>query len=130
MMPKVKFEDLSETQQAAFHNMDDHNLFVLYNALRTVVNGGVCKPKLEICAHCPVKGMTVRKVGYGGPMACSLIELEAASRGRYVVLTLMEDTGCDQCGRMMMPGEKYIKVPQYGYRTLNFCLSCVESSQP
>jgi hypothetical protein len=129
MSRRKKFEELSETQKAAFHNMDDHNLFVLYNALRTVVRAGACKAKLEICAHCPVKGMTVRKVGYGGPMACSLIELEAASRGRYVVLSLLEETGCDQCGRMMKPGEQYIQVPQYGYRTLNFCMNCVEKSQ-
>ena len=129
-MPTKRFEELSETQQAAFHNMDTHNIFVLHNALRTVVSGGACRPKLEICAYCPVKGMTLTRVGYGGPMACSLIELEAASRGRYVVLTLMEDTGCDQCNRMMRAGEKYIQVPQYGYRTLNFCIGCVEKSQP
>jgi len=124
-----KFEELPEHQQAAFHNMDKHNLFVLHNALRTIVRGGACKPKLEVCNHCPVKGMTVGKVGYGGPMACSQIELEAASRGRYVPVKALERITCDQSGELIMPGEMYVQVPQYGYRPLNFCMRCVETSQ-
>jgi len=127
---KVKrFEELSEFQQAAFHNMDNHNLFVLHNALRTIVRGGACNPKLEVCNHCPVKGMTVSKVGYGGPMACSQIELEAASRGRYVPVKALEGTRCDQNGEVIKPGDMYVQVPQYGYRPLNFCMRCVEMSQ-
>ena len=128
-MKAKKFEELSEHQQAAFHNMYKQNLFVLYNALRTVVRGGICKPRLEVCNHCPIKGMTIGKVGYGGPMACSQIELEAASRGRYVPVTALEGARCDQDGRVIAPGDMYVQVPQYGYRPLNFCMKCVETSQ-
>ena len=128
MKPK-KFEDLPEYQQAAFHNLDKNTLFAFHNALRLVARGGTCKPRLEVCSHCPVKGMTVNKVGYGGPMACSQIELEAASRGRYVAVKALEETRCDQGGELIKPGEMYVRVPQYGYRPLNFCMKCVEGSQ-
>lgn len=128
-MKAKKFEELSEHQQAAFHNMDKHNLFVLHNALRVIVKGGTCKPRLEVCNHCPVKGMTLSKVGYGGPMACSQIELEAASRGRYVSVKALEKITCDQNGEAIEPGKMYVQVPQYGYRPLNFCVKCVETSQ-
>jgi len=124
-----KFEELSEHQQAAFHNMDKHNLFVLHSALRTIVRGGACKPRLEVCRYCPVMGMTVNKVGYGGPMACSQIELEAASSGRYVPVKALEEIRCDQGGELIKPGEMCVQVPQYGYRPLNFCMKCVEASQ-
>ena len=129
MKGEKKFEELSEAQKAAFHNMDKIDLFVLHDALKTIVKHGLCKPKLEICKGCPIKKMTVNKVGYGGPMACSLIMLEASSRGRYVTLTVMEETECDQCGRKMKPREQYVQVPQFGYRPLNFCIKCVEMSQ-
>jgi len=129
MKGEKKFEELSETQKAAFHNMDARNLFVLHDALKTIVRNGLCKPKLEICKGCPIKKMTIAKVGYGGPMACSLIMLEVSSRGRYVPLFVVEDTVCDQCGRVMKPREQYVPVPQFGYRPLNFCLQCVEMSQ-
>ena len=129
MKGEKKFEELSETQKAAFHNMDKINLFILHDALKMIVKRGLCKPKLEICKGCPIKKMTVNRVGYGGPMACSLIMLEASSRGRYVPLTVMEETECDQCGRKMKPGERYVPVRQFGYRPLNFCIKCVEMSQ-
>jgi len=129
-MGKVKrFEELSEAQQAAFHNMPTSDLFVLHDALRTLIRGGVCKPKLEICNACPVKRMTLSRVGYGGPMACSLVMLEAASRGRYVPLTAVEETVCDQCAETIPPRSRYVQVPQLGYRALNFCMRCVEGSQ-
>lgn len=128
-MKTKKFEELSEFQQAAVHNLDKHTLFLLHNALRTISKSGVCKPRLEICSHCPVKGMAVIKVGYGGPMACSLIELEVASRGRYLAVTSLQDTECDQCGALIKAGMRCISVPQYGYRALNFCIKCVEKSQ-
>jgi len=129
MKGERKFGDLSETQKAAFHNMDNINLFILHDALKTIVKRGLCKPKLEICKGCPIKKMTLTRVGYGGPMACSLIMLEASSRGRYVALTVMEETECDQCGKKMKPREQYVQVPQFGYRPLNFCIKCVETSQ-
>jgi len=129
MKGEKKFEDLSEAQKAAFHNMDNVNLFMLHDALKAIVKRGLCRPKLEVCKGCPIKKMTVSRVGYGGPMACSLIMLEAASRGRYMPLTALERIGCDQCGNYVEPGEKYIQVPQFGYRPLNFCIKCVEMSQ-
>lgn len=129
MKGEKKFGDLPETQKAAFHNMGRHSLFVLHDALKTVVKRGLCKPKLEICKGCPIKKLTIAKAGYGGPMACSLIMLEVASRGRYVALFVMEETECDQCGRKMKPGEQYVPVPQFGYRPLNFCMRCVEAGQ-
>jgi len=129
MKGEKKFGDLSEAQKAAFHNMDTRNLFVLHDALKTIVRNGLCKPKLEICKGCPIKKMTIAKVGYGGPMACSLIMLEASSRGRYVALTALERIECDQCGGSVPLGGKYVQVPQFGYRPLNFCLHCVEMSQ-
>ena len=124
-----RFEELSEAQKAAFHNMDTPTLFRLHNSLKVLVEGGVCKPKLYICAQCPFKKETVRLVGYGGPMACSLIMLEAASRGRYVPITAVEEVVCDQCGRRIPPKGVYVKVPQMGYRDLNFCVQCVERSR-
>ncbi|MBU0598834.1 hypothetical protein KKF61_07680 [Patescibacteria group bacterium] len=129
MKGEKKFGDLSETQKAAFHNMDNINLFILHDALKMIVKKGLCKPRLEICKGCPIKKMTVNRVGYGGPMACSLIMLEAASRGRYVVLTTMDGVECDQCGAGIPPGGNYVQVPQFGYRPLNFCVHCVEMSQ-
>ena len=128
-MKVKKFEELPDHQQVAFHNLDKRELFVLHTALRALVKGGACKPKLEVCNHCAVKGMTVNKVGYGGPMACSQIELEAASSGRYVSVRALEETRCDQNGEVIKPGDMYVQVPQYGYRTLNFCMKCVEKSQ-
>ncbi|HUV34787.1 MAG TPA: hypothetical protein VMW22_07625 [Candidatus Desulfaltia sp.] len=109
--------------------MDKRSLFVLHDALKTIVKMGVCKPKLEICNHCPVKNITVNQVGYGGPMACSLITLEAASRGRYVPFTAIEELICDQCSETIPPRSQYVQVPQFGYRPLNFCMKCVEKSQ-
>jgi len=129
MKGEKKFGNLSEKQKAAFHNMDTHSLFVLHDALKMIVKRGLCKPKLEICKGCPIKKMTIAKAGYGGPMACSLIMLEASSRGRYIPLFVMEETECDQCGRLMKPREQYVQVPQFGYRPLNFCIQCVEASQ-
>ena len=129
-MSKVKrFEELSETQKAAFHNLNTPDLFVLHDALKTIIRYNTCKPKLEVCNPCPVKKMTVTRMGYGGPMACSLIMLEAASRGRYVPFTAMEELICDQCSETIPPGRQYVQVPQLGYRPLNFCMKCVEKSQ-
>ena len=129
-MSKVKrFEELSETQKAAFHNLNTPDLFVLHDALKTIIRYNTCKPKLEICNHCPVKKMTVTRMGYGGPMACSLITLEAASRGRYVPFTAIEELICDQCSETIPPRSQYVQVPQFGYRPLNFCMKCVEKSQ-
>ena len=129
-MSKAKrFEELPEAQQAAFHNMNTPDIFVLHDALKTLIRSNVCKPKLEICNHCPVKKMTVNRVDYGGPMACSLIMLEAASRGRYVSFTAIEELICDQCSETIPPRSQYVQVPQFGYRPLNFCMKCVEKSQ-
>lgn len=124
-----KFEELSEHQQAAFHNMASGDLFTLHDTLRAVVKGGSCWPRLEGCNFCPVKRVAVGKVGYGGPMACSLIELEAASRGRYVPVKAVEGIICDQGGEAIKLGDWYVKVHQYGYRPLNFCMKCVKVSQ-
>jgi hypothetical protein len=55
--------------------------------------------------------------------------LEASSRGRYILLTALERIGCDQCENYVESGGKYIQVPQFGYRPLNFCIHCVEMSQ-
>ena len=129
MKGEKKFEELSETQKAAFHNMDRINLFILHDALKTIVRNGLCKPKLEVCKGCPIKKMTISRAGYGGPMACSLIMLEASSRGRYVALSALERVKCDQCPKSIPPGEPYVQVPQFGYRPLNFCMRCVEMSQ-
>ena len=129
MKGEKKFENLSETQKAAFHNMGKISLFMLHDALKTIVRNGLCKPKLEICAGCPIKKMTISRAGYGGPMACSLIMLEASSRGRYVALSALERVKCDQCPKSISPGERYVQVPQFGYRPLNFCMKCVEASQ-
>ncbi len=129
MKGEKKFENLSETQKAAFHNMGKISLFMLHDALKTIVRNGLCKPKLEICKGCPIKKMTIKRVGYGGPMACSLIMLEASSRGRYVSLSALERVKCDQCPKHIHPGEPYVQVPQFGYRPLNFCMKCVEMSQ-
>ena len=129
MKGEKKFGDLSEAQKAAFHNMDKATLFMLHYALKTIVRNGLCKPKLEICKGCPIKKMTISRAGYGGPMACSLIMLEASSRGRYVRLTAIERMECDQCGQGILPGGEYVQVPQFGYRPLNFCMKCVEAGQ-
>lgn len=129
MKGEKKFENLSETQKAAFHNMGKLTLFMLHDALKTIVKHGLCKPKLEICKGCPIKKMTISRAGYGGPMACSLIMLEASSRGRYVSLSALERVKCDQCPKHIPPGEPYVQVPQFGYRPLNFCMKCVEASQ-
>jgi len=129
MSKPKRFEELPEYQRAAFNNMDTRDLFMLHDALKTIIKSGVCRPKLEICSHCPVKNITVNKVGYGGPMACSLIMLEAASRGRYVPFTAVEEMVCDQCSETIPPGTLYVPVPQLGYRALNFCMKCVEKSQ-
>ena len=129
MKGEKKFEELSERQKAAFHNMDKATLFMLHDSLKTIMRNGLCKPKLEICKGCPIKKMTISRAGYGGPMACSLIMLEASSRGRYVRLTAIEQIECDQCGQDIHPGREYVQVPQFGYRPLNFCIQCVEMSQ-
>lgn len=128
-MKAKKFEELSETQKAAFHNMDTRDLFVLHDALKKVVRWGVCKPKIEVCKGCPIKSMCISKTGWGGPMACSLIALEAASRGRYTPVATVEVFSCDQCGMLVHPPELHVDVPQFGYRTLKFCMRCVEMSQ-
>lgn len=128
-MKQKRFEELNESQKAVFHNMTSENLFSLYRNLRTIVSQGLCKARLEICGLCPIVGLTKRLAGWGGPMACSLIELEAASRGRHVPVSLLEACPCDQCGAYMESGSLHVAVPQYGYRTLRFCMKCVEASQ-
>lgn len=130
MSKRMKFEELTEKEKAAFHNMSDRDLFSLHDSLKLILRKDLCTPKEEVCVGCAIKSLTVKKVGWGGPMACSLIMLEAASRGRYLPLTAMEEVGCDQCGRMIHPGMRYVRVPQLGYRTLNFCMKCVRRSQP
>lgn len=129
MSKRKKFEELTQEQKYAFHNMDKRTLFRLHSAQMQIVRAGLCKPKLEVCAGCPIKKMTGKEVGWGGPMACSLIQLEAVSKGRYTPVKALEDMPCDQCAKTILAGEMYVPVLQMGYRTLRFCLKCVEAQQ-
>lgn len=119
------FSELKDSQVRKYYELPTT---VLLKLKRLQLERGICRSRsggIELCKDCEVAKAEIKLAGWSGPMACSIILLELASRGYYQKRIAYQQLICDQCGMAIKFMEEYVPVKQFGYKTLNFCMNCV-----
>ena len=119
-------KELTPEQIAAYRQRRRSGLLQLYSMQVYETNRGKCVPGSEYCSKCLVRKTGEKKIGLGGPVACSLVRaLLAVEYGFYKMSVADSELQCSLCGSTIRRGQWHSSVLQFGYEPLKLCLRCL-----